>query len=393
MKTRLIDKGWKCELLALARDSQTFWCICPFIKKSVITELLENEFEDLLFITRLNVEDMLQGVFDLESLRVILNKGGRIRVVKGLHSKLYLFGEKTSVITSANLTQSGLTISKEFGIISDDSIIFQESKDYFHKLWGQIGVDLSIEDIEKVEAILTEAKLTTYGTVKETLPDFGNKVTLDGPPNLPTSDAQDSIYNNTENSFVTFFGKSDDRLSLDKEVYKDIEESGSHWAATYHKRKRPRKPQDGDVMFIARMTKDPNDYRIYGVAFTMEHRIERDTASENEINRREWKSDYPHYIRLYKGTYVTGTLQNGVSLYEMMSELKHESFTSTQSNYDRDDGNTSPQKALMQKPGIKLTRKAHHWILQRLEQNFKQYGTISNTEIGLLDKPDKRSSD
>ena len=390
MTTRLIDHNWKQHLINLASSNDSFLCICPFIKKSVISELLTSGFKDIKVITRLNLEDMLQGVSDIDAIRAVMDAGGQVRAVKGLHAKVYLFGENTSVITSANLTQSALTTNKEFGMISNETAIVEESKKYFHDLWDEIGRDVSREELGDAEVVLTKAKISRLGISKETLPDLGHKVgsLIHTSPKIDSVSLSQSEYYDVKKSFVTFFGKSDYRFTLENDIYKDIQESGSHWAATYPKSKRPRQHKDGDVMYIARMTKDPDDYRIYGVAFTLKHVDDRDSATENEIKVRDWKVDYPHYIRLYKGKFLAGTLQNGISLYEMMDELKHESFVSTQKNYDKGSGNTLPQKALMQKPDVKLTTKAHRWILQRLETNFEKYGTIPDVEIEKLDKPD-----
>ena len=81
MTTHLIDHNWKQHLINLASSNDSFLCICPFIKKSVISELLTSGFKDIKVITRLNLEDMLQGVSDIDAIRAVMDAGGQVRAV------------------------------------------------------------------------------------------------------------------------------------------------------------------------------------------------------------------------------------------------------------------------------------------------------------------------
>jgi len=80
----------------------------------------------------------------IRPLRRLVENGGQIRGVKGLHAKLYLLGN-CAISTSANLTEKGLRDNHEFGFISRDSGIFWRCRQYFNGLWHRAGDDLTLE--------------------------------------------------------------------------------------------------------------------------------------------------------------------------------------------------------------------------------------------------------
>lgn len=159
---------------------------------------------------------------------------------------------------------------------------------------------------------------------------------------------------NPARAFVKFVGTSSSRLLLTGTVFNLLKESGTHWAVCYPKNKRPRKVEDGDVVFIGALTKgSAHDIRIYGRAIAMAHDDNRDTATQEEICKRKRKKDFPAYIRVHHAEFLAGTLENCVSLKQLMNELDSDSFASTQRNATRGGGNTSPRRA--QQPAVWLS--------------------------------------
>src|SRR6184192_2138650 len=117
MAMRLVDRDWGIELAeARRRSGGALRVICPFIKVRPLVELLGAVTPTPLeVLTRFNLRDLGRGVSDIEALRVILEAGGKVRGVRGLHAKVFLFGESRAAITSANLTSRGLGQNLEFG--------------------------------------------------------------------------------------------------------------------------------------------------------------------------------------------------------------------------------------------------------------------------------------
>ena len=95
-----------------------------------------------------------------------------------------------------------------------------------------------------------------------------------------------------------------------------------HWAAGYPTSKRPRNVKDNAVIFMGRLTRDPNDIRVFGWAIGMQHKRGRDDATLADIELRPWKEQWSRYIRVDRAEFVAGTMMNGVSLNELMDTLE-----------------------------------------------------------------------
>ena len=85
--------------------------------------------------------------------------------------------------------------------------------------------------------------------------------------------------------------------------------------------------------------------------------------------------------------FVAGTLSNGVSLNQLMSELNSDSFAPTQRNAAKDNGNTNPRRAYLQQPQVELTRDGFEWMHRHLEAAFAEQGKLSAAKLRRLDWP------
>ena len=161
----------------------------------------------------------------------------------------------------------------------------------------------------------------------------------------------------------------------------------TNWALTYPAGKRPRQVKDGDVMFIALLTNEP-DIRVFGRAFASKHEPGRDDATHDEIRQRPWKDRWPHYIRVDQAEFLNGTIANGVSLNELMQALGADSFASTQENAAQRAGNTDPRSAYKRQAAVKLSPQGCAWLSERLQAAFDEHGTIPRNKLKKLDWPD-----
>ena len=107
---RLVDGKWDKESShALSAVAGEVLIICPFIKAGALKHILHCKPDRLRVITRFDLDDFAQGVSDIAALRMLLNAGARVRGVKNLHAKLYVFGTSRAIITFANLTEAAPT--------------------------------------------------------------------------------------------------------------------------------------------------------------------------------------------------------------------------------------------------------------------------------------------
>ncbi|MCB9838235.1 MAG: phospholipase D family protein [Phycisphaeraceae bacterium] len=386
MDFRLVDAEWDRELLsAAAIDTLRLRIICPFIKRRVISRMLQSGSpHEIHVITRFNLDDFVAGVSDTSALRALLDRGARIRGIRNLHSKLYLFGDVRAIVTSANLTDAALSRNFEFGFVTSDHGVVTSCHDYFDDLWTRAGDDLDATRLSGWEGRVTRrlasgVKPGTNGALGDEGADAGLPTP---PPDLPPT------IDGAHQAFVKLYGESHRRADYSDAILEEVESSGCHWACTYPKGKRPRQVGDGDVIYMGRMVQNPNDIVVYGRAVAMQHRPERDDASQADITRRPWKSKWPHYIRVHHAEFIAGTLENGISLYELMDEFGSDAFASTQRNAQRGHGNTSPRRAYLQQAAVKLSQKGMASLLRKFEVATAHFGTLTPGDLRMLDWPE-----
>jgi hypothetical protein len=385
MGIRLVDSGWAQELgEALEVEHETVRVVCPFITKGAAKRLLEHgHAKKFQVITRFSIADFCAGVSDTSALRMLVKAGARVRGIKHLHAKLYLFGERRVIVTSANLTEAGLLRNHEFGFVSEDEDVVGECRQYFKALWKSAGTDVSLGQLAEWQAQV-EKYLASGAGVLATLPmpDYGTGGGILTAPAIPEGWAGEATQ-----AFVKFFGNADGRVSLSEPVLTEVERSGCHWACTYPRGKRPRAPRDGALMLLGRMVANPDDIRVFGRAVGLRYKEGRDDATEHDIEQRSFKKEWPHYIRVHHAEFVTGDMSNGISLNELMAQLGSASFASTKRNAAAGRGNTNPHHAYQQQAAVELTREGQAWLNERLERAFEEHGRIGAATLQGLDWP------
>lgn len=119
----------------------------------------------------------------------------------------------------------------------------------------------------------------------------------------------------------------------------------------------------------------------------MPHVRGRDDASPADIKERPWKEKWCHYARVHHAEFLNGTMGDGISLNDMMSELKSDSFVATQRNAMKGKGNTNPRTAYRQQAAVQLSDVGRAWIDERLQNAFERIGMIPASELAKLDWP------
>lgn len=386
MTIRLVDRHWDTEFTdALHRDSGTLRMVCPFIKARALEKILTQRPGTLEVITRFNLADFAKGVSDIDALQLLLDAGGAVRGLKGLHAKLYVFGTSRAIITSANITGAGLSANHEFGVITDDSAAIRRCHEYFETLWRSAGSDLQRSQLDgwtrKLSSHLAQG---APPTAAEDLEDFG-AVSESEPLSLAT---YPPIFTDPPQAFVKFLGESRDRVSLICPTIEEVDRAGCHWALAYPARPgRPTGVENGAVMFVSRLVQGP-DIRIFGRAVALRHEPGRDDANDADIARRPWKKRWPRYIRVHNAEFVAGTMRHGVALSELMDALGSDSFAPTQRNAANGKGNTNPRRSIRQKAQIKLSNEGFEWLNTRLQNALDTHGRLPYHDLSELDWPE-----
>jgi hypothetical protein len=111
------------------------------------TAILSNiKKQDVRLLTYLSPMDIIAGSSSLASLAVLIKAGVQCRCVASgprLHAKVYIFGDESAIITSANLTRKALDENIEVGIhLSGDAA--RELILWFDKLWKNRADELDL---------------------------------------------------------------------------------------------------------------------------------------------------------------------------------------------------------------------------------------------------------
>lgn len=386
MTIRLVDGGWGHEMdSAIALAADTIQLVSPFIKSRTTRRFLSARPKNLRVITRFNLDDMAAGASDIAALHSLLKAGAQIRGIKNLHSKLYIFGASQVIVTSANMTEAALFRNHEFGFVSQDKKIIATCSSYFDDLWRRGGSDLTMDQLESwAQEVSKHCAAGGRPIHSAGLGDFGADA---GFPAAARSDSP-VLQIDAPQAFVKFLGMSSDRVPLSFPTIDEVRAAGCHWALAYPVKKRPRSVQDGALMFIARLTQDPNDIRIFGHAIGMRHIEGRDDATAEDIALRSWKATWPRYVRVHHAEFIAGTMEDGISMNDMMSALGATCFAATKRNAAAGKGNVVPHKAYRQQAAVELSAEGQAWLAGRLQLAFDKCGRIPQASLETLDWPD-----
>jgi len=338
--------------------------ITPFVKEQVVRKIESlYDFHSFELITRFNLQDFAMGVSSLTGLKFSVESGAKVFGVKGLHSKVYIFDKRAAIVSSANLTKGGLENNFECGIFLTDKVVIDNLLIYFNELKTIAVNKLTIEDCNKWR-IRLKGIVVPKGKLN-TLPDYG-------------ASAVNPLVDTKRNYYIKFMGSYNDRVALDFLVKDEIDSALCHYACGFPLNKKPRQVNDGDIVFMARLTKNPNDYAIFGRATALRYKEDRDKASEKEIEERQWKETWPIYLRVKNPVFINGSMADCILMSDLLSRFDYDSFSSTRKRFDNGEEYIKPTKSLMQKPYIKLTHNAAEWLEQRFNNTINNIGQVDD---------------
>lgn len=96
--------------------------ICvPFIKQKTLSEIFDiNPNIKLTLITNMNSGSFKSGASDLDAIRHIHDKNMEVYNNQKLHAKIYVFDSVSALVSSANLTPSGMNKNYEYGVYFEE---------------------------------------------------------------------------------------------------------------------------------------------------------------------------------------------------------------------------------------------------------------------------------
>ncbi|MBM4410553.1 MAG: hypothetical protein FJ037_04385 [Chloroflexi bacterium] len=124
MTTTAIARGWRSDLAELAASAKSeFFLAAPFLKQSEMRWLADRlaSSVSLSVLTDIRGDSVIAGSLDLAGLRYLAeHRGARVVTLRGLHAKVMVSDHAAAIVTSGNLTQSGIDRNFEYGLRVDD---------------------------------------------------------------------------------------------------------------------------------------------------------------------------------------------------------------------------------------------------------------------------------
>ena len=134
----------------------------PFIKTaeaSWICDALKGRSVRLRVLTNVRSDSVLSGSLDVDALNLFSRAvpDSKVIAVPRLHAKVYVRDNNLAVITSANLTPSGLEGNYEYGVgLRDIDLVGRVRSDI--EAYGRVGSAMSIELLKEMSLISDELK-------------------------------------------------------------------------------------------------------------------------------------------------------------------------------------------------------------------------------------------
>jgi hypothetical protein len=123
----------------------------PFITFKGIQYIINSEVKPLI-ITRVTASNLASYALDAKALKHLIILGAEIRSIPNLHAKLYLVDHNQGIITSSNLTDSGISKNVELGVyFYNEEELFKSTEEFFNNLWEK-ATPVSITDLELMES-------------------------------------------------------------------------------------------------------------------------------------------------------------------------------------------------------------------------------------------------
>lgn len=212
-------------------------------EKDLLIGVKNREIRLMTFVSQM---DIISGATSVEALHTLIESGVQCRVLlnypQRLHAKVYVFGTRAAVVTSANLTKNALDSNIEVGVEVGDKNVYDLIA-WYDRLWLQAQT-LTLQQLAELQQKSEELR-RDYAELKKKAKIL---------PNIPLQDdLVDLLEKNTNHQF--FMCNTDRRDSNLTATGYDLEEKmyNRGYAAAWEKFNYPEHMQQvkpGDAIFM-----------------------------------------------------------------------------------------------------------------------------------------------
>ena len=159
---QLINRGWRSDLAEVAEAAEESLLVAaPYIKDNEaawLCRLLSSEIE-VLTLARMELQAIRTSALDVNALLRLANVSSSARLIAlpNLHAKVFVADEKAAIITSGNLTRSGLDTNIEYGVVLRDPGLVRTVRDDMLN-FARLGNAVSPDAISALIPIETEVR-------------------------------------------------------------------------------------------------------------------------------------------------------------------------------------------------------------------------------------------
>lgn len=162
---QLINRGWRSNLTEIAEAAEESLLVAaPYVKDSEaawLCRLLRQDIE-VLTLARMELQAISSSALDMEALLRLarMSPASKLIALPNLHAKVFVADEKYAIITSGNLTRSGLDTNIEYGVVLRERTLVRTVREdmlKFARLGSAVSPD-AIADLLPLQTTLREAE-------------------------------------------------------------------------------------------------------------------------------------------------------------------------------------------------------------------------------------------
>ena len=162
---QLINRGWRSNLAEIAGAAEESLLVAaPYVKDDEaawLCGLLRQDIE-VLTLARMEVQAISSSSLDVEALLRLarVSPTSKLVVLPNLHAKVFVADDKYAVITSGNLTRSGLDTNIEYGVVLRERTLVRTVREdmlRFARLGSAVSPE-AIADLLPLQATIREAE-------------------------------------------------------------------------------------------------------------------------------------------------------------------------------------------------------------------------------------------
>ena len=400
----LTDNHFEAIMDLFDSTKKSITIISPFLSCAMadkLCDIVRKKQIPCTFITRLYVQDLLAKASNLTALRDMMNAGISIYLMKGLHTKLYLFDEERAIVGSANFTASGFKSNIELSILFDDErCITQELSAYCSKmktLLTEKGGLLTEEILSEAEAdykrlwASNKGSIPTrsgkmYGVSLERKTVFEKTTEIDKELAICENECKNDIVHSffsrfeirkqlllDHNAWIKFSGEANSRLDPDEPFPVPCVTLQGRAVFVSNYSYNPTSVNEGDEVYFAALTTDCKGKKQPVIVGRGHFRAydKKNTVPKEWLEDYPWMERYSHYVVINEGEIINTCVRDGLPLDTVLEKFGSDTYIAS---FGQNESIAEVASKHYQKAHLRLSGNAKEFIDYQLDARFKQYG-------------------